>query len=182
MPSMHFCLKVPLADKLVTESSTDAQITGQAAKALEQKEIIDTLLDEKPTVREKRSKMLSGPINFANRAQEIEKQIEQERQIVAGENAAEPMQPLEEGRPYEQPIGQQQAQGLRRRPRRVRTVSTPAVSGADLWGVSSVFDFSSCSFTFMKPHLPCYAQNYRRTPKHKVQLLWQLLRHQCNTT
>jgi len=124
---------VPLADAKTTHStdhdlSVEAMIIGEATTALKNKETIDTLLDETPSVRPKRSKRLSGPISFAYAEKETKKETESEADGVINE----PLQPLEEVSPVTQSIGQYST-GLRRRPRRKKTVSSPAVGGLDLW-------------------------------------------------
>lgn len=125
---------VPMADALNkhSESARDVMIVGEATAALKNKETIDTLVDEKPSVRiTKRSKMLSGPVSFqdAERERQADAESEAEEKV-----SATPLKPLEEGVSSEfQTMGQQQSEGLRRRPRRVRTVSSPAVGGLDLW-------------------------------------------------
>jgi len=123
---------VPLADALSKhserDSAVDAMITGEASAALKNKETIDTLVDETPTVRAKRAKMLSGPVSFADAEKEMKKETEAEAEGDIGK----PLGPLDEVAPVTQPI-RQLDEGLRRRPRRVRTVSSPAVGGRDLW-------------------------------------------------
>jgi len=122
---------VPMADALNkhsdkhSESTRDKLIVGEATTALKNKETIDTLVDETPTVRAKRSKMLSGPVSF----QDAEKKTKKEREAEAEGVTVTPLELLEESSPATQSVGQ----GLRRRSRRARTVSSPAVGGVDLW-------------------------------------------------
>jgi len=123
---------VPLADVMTKhttdhEVSVEAMIIGEATTALKNKETIDTLVDETPSVRP-RSKRLSGPISFAYAEKETKKETESEADGVIDE----PLQPLEEIVPVTRPI-RQYSTGIRRRPRRKKTVSSPAVGGLDLW-------------------------------------------------
>jgi hypothetical protein len=111
---------IPMADNKHSESA----LVGEILTALNKKEKIDTLVDDKPTQRTQRTKMLSGPVSFhdAEKAQRKEADIEAEAQD------AEPIlqRPIDETQPSAQ-------RGLRRR-RRNKTVSSPIVGGGStLW-------------------------------------------------
>lgn len=149
--------QVPLADALDkhSESARDEQIIIQATTALKNKETIDTLVDEKPTVPRRRTKVLSGPVTFEDADKEFRREIADE----AGEITTEPLKPLEDVGPVTPPVSHAEI-GLRRRPRRVRTVSSPAVGGLDLWQVrtslsrstfATVFFLSNCYVPLLPP-------------------------------
>mmetsp|Transcript_21173 Transcript_21173/g.28166 ORF Transcript_21173/g.28166 Transcript_21173/m.28166 type:complete len:1051 (-) Transcript_21173:3288-6440(-) len=125
---------VPLADamnqnsKLSTSEknlAVETSIIGEVTATLKNKETIDTLVDEHPSVKKTRLKALSGPLSFGKTKEQIEHDME------AGELVDNPFQP-EPVTSTVSSIGQP-SEGLRRRPRRVKTVSSPAVSGFDLW-------------------------------------------------
>ena len=132
---------VPMADvsdKHYSESaaaSRDAALVGEVANALKNKETIDTLVDEKPKhVRIQRTKTKSaiGSFRDAEKLSEMDGESEAQGIIV------EPLRPLDEPVPDAQAETQQrEGVGLRRRSRRTRTVSSPAVSGFDLWSEDS---------------------------------------------
>ena len=65
---------VPMADALQKQQGDD--LAREAKKALKNKETIDTLVDEMPTLRRVRQKMLSGPISFFQSEKEITKKAE----------------------------------------------------------------------------------------------------------
>ena len=164
---------VPLAGtQRHSEATHDAMIVSEAAAALKTKETIDTLLDEKPKLRIKRTKMRSGPVSFEDAEKEMKKETEGEEEEMIGEH----LRPLDEGIPVTQPVEQQ---GLRRRrPRRVKTVSSPAVGGLDLWTVSATrLYFVLCNFSHI-----LYLPIFRKTPRYKMLRLPELLRHLCNMT
>lgn len=104
----------------VPRAKVSQDISEEITCALKNKETIDTLVDETPKhIREPRSRMHSGPVTF--------EEAEKKEEVIL-----EPLSPLDEARPSVEPEG-----GLRRRPRRMRTVSTPITGGADLWQTDS---------------------------------------------
>lgn len=104
---------------------SDSALIGEITTALNKKETIDTLVDDKPTQRTQRTKMLSGPVSF----HDAEKTQRQERDIeVEAQDAEQIQRPIEEAQP-----SQRNKRGLRRR-RRNKTVSSPIVGGGStLW-------------------------------------------------
>mmetsp|Transcript_20589 Transcript_20589/g.31391 ORF Transcript_20589/g.31391 Transcript_20589/m.31391 type:complete len:879 (+) Transcript_20589:134-2770(+) len=118
---------VPMADALQKKQGDD--LAREAAEALKNKETIDTLVDEMPTLRNKvRQKMLSGPISFFQAEKERMKKTEE-----VEERTPEPTQ-------TELPdvSGPGVREGLRRRPRRTKMVSSPSVGGVDMWQEDTV--------------------------------------------
>ena len=130
---------VPMADvvsKHYSESaaaSRDAALVGEVAKALENKETIDRLVDEKPHVRTQRTKTKSEGISFRDAEKLGELDVEPEAQDVI----VEPLRPLDEPADAQSEMQQREGVGLRRRSRRTKTVSSPAVGGVDLWSRDS---------------------------------------------
>ena len=111
----------------------EKNILGQVSAALKQKETIDTLVDEAPTVNKRRFKMLSGPISWGEAEKERKKEAEAE-EISGPSGPPDVTEPVAAGAaPPIAPIARPE-EGLRRRPRRAKMVSSPAVGGADLWG------------------------------------------------
>ena len=114
---------VPMADN----KHSDSALIGEITTALNKKETIDTLVDDKPTQRTQRTKILSGPISF----HDAEKTQRQEADIEAEAQDVEPIlqRPIDEA----QPSAQRNKKGLIRR-RRNKTVSSPIVGGGStLW-------------------------------------------------
>jgi len=129
---------VPLADALDKQAGLSASETatkreqillGEVSAALKNKETIDTLVDEAPKAKKTRFKMLSGPVSWGYAEQEREKAAEAER-IIADAGVQTTTAPIA---PAAAPVGESE-EGIRRRPRRAKMVSSPAVGGADLWG------------------------------------------------
>ncbi len=112
---------VPMADALQKKQGDD--LAREAEKALKNKETIDTLVDEMPTLRKVRQKMSSGPISFFHSEKEMMKKAE-----VMEKRTAEPTQ-VE----LQDLSGTGVREGLRRRPRRLKIVSSPSVGGSDMW-------------------------------------------------
>lgn len=112
---------VPMVDALQKQQGDD--LAREAAEALKNKETIDTLVDEMPTLRRVRQKMLSGPISFFQAEKDRIKKTEE-----VEERATQPTR-------TELPdvSGTEVREGLRRRPRRTKMVSSPAVGGSDMW-------------------------------------------------
>ena len=166
-----------MADALVkhTESARDAAIVGEIATALKNKETIDTLVDEEPKTR--RVRVMSGPVNFSDAEREAKKKEQTQEEGIA----VEPLEPLEVETAVTQPSGQRGV-GLRRRPRRERTVSSPAVGGVDLWSVSDacahllpLISSNLISDIFAPWHI-------RRTRGYKVQPWLRRQRHLYSLT
>lgn len=120
---------VPMADALQKQQGDD--LAREAKKALKNKETIDTLVDEMPTLRKVRQKMLSGPISFFQSEKEIMKKAEEVEERTTEPAQAE-LQDVSgaEVRPEVRP---EVREGLRRRPRRMKMVSSPSVGGSDMW-------------------------------------------------
>lgn len=113
---------VPLADALQKQQGDD--VAREAAEALKNKETIDTLVDEVPTFRRVRQKMLSGPISFFQAEKDRTRKTEE-----VEEGTTEPAQ----AEVSDVVTGTEVREGLRRRPRRTKMVSSPAVGGSDMW-------------------------------------------------
>ncbi len=115
-----------------SENATQREqiLLGEVSAALKNKETIDTLVDEAPKVKKTRFKMLSGPVSWGYAEQERGKEAEAERVSAAAAAAPTTTEPIA---PAAAPVGESEV-GMRRRPRRAKMVSSPAVGGADLWG------------------------------------------------
>ncbi len=124
---------VPMADALQKQQGDD--LAREAKKALRNKETIDTLVDEMPTLRKVRQKMLSGPISFFQSEKEIAKKAERVEEITT-----EPTQVK-----VQDLSGAEAREGLRRRPRRMKMVSSPFVGGSDMWQEDQVAQEAAAS-------------------------------------
>ena len=113
---------VPMADALVAK---------EAADALKNKEVIDTLVDETPILRRVRQKMLSNPVSFFQAEKERKKKTEEEE-----ERLPEPVSIT---------LGADSSEGLRQRRRRTKQVSSPAVGGEEMWQQDTVSQLAAFS-------------------------------------
>lgn len=103
---------VPLVDAIEKKKGDD--LAREAAESLKNKETIDTLVDDMPTFKKARQRMLSGPLSFLQHEKEVKKKAEEIEETIPESTG---------GR-----------EGLRRRPRRTRMVSSPATAaGMDMW-------------------------------------------------
>lgn len=112
---------VPLVDAIEKKKGDD--LAREAAESLKNKETIDTLVDDMPTFKKARQRMLSGPLSFLQHEKEVKKKAEEIEETIPESTELHEVEGNVGGR-----------EGLRRRPRRTRMVSSPATAaGMDMW-------------------------------------------------
>mmetsp|Transcript_13138 Transcript_13138/g.24691 ORF Transcript_13138/g.24691 Transcript_13138/m.24691 type:complete len:843 (-) Transcript_13138:247-2775(-) len=108
------------------EGGVSTHIVKEAREKLDRDETIDTLLEEVPDRKEKRAKMLSGPIEKVREEEGIEEEGESDEESsifmpVIAEEGPTPSVPTTTG------------PSVRRRRRRHRTLSVPSFAASNMW-------------------------------------------------
>jgi Kef-type K+ transport system membrane component KefB len=109
------------------EGGVSTHIVKEAREKLDRDETIDTLLEEVPTRKEKRAKMLSGPIAMPKEEEGIEEEMESDEESSV----------FMPGIPEEKPTPSVPTSTMPRRRRRHKTLSVPAFAANNMWDQDS---------------------------------------------